>query len=80
MVNRVVPSAQLLDAASEMARTMIAGAPGMPQAIKSIIDRCSHVAVGEAIKLERSVSLDHANSGEQALQFNHVGGSRSKSD
>jgi len=78
MVNRVVPSAQLLDVASDMARAMLAGAPGMPRQIKSIIDRCSRESMGEAMKLGRAIADEQVDRGEQELKFNHVGGARVK--
>ncbi|MEP7222961.1 MAG: enoyl-CoA hydratase-related protein [Novosphingobium sp.] len=76
MVNRVVPAAQLLEVASDMARAIVAGAPGLPWEMKSIIDRCSHLPTGEALQLERSIRDERADRARTPLLFKHMGGSR----
>ena len=73
MVNRVVPSERLLDEAVGIARAIVAGAPGLPHALKSIIDRCNSVPMGEGLELAGVISREQANNVGDTLQFGHMG-------
>ena len=76
LVNRTVPADELLDAACEMAQAIVAGAPGLPVEMKSLIDHVSAVALGEAIPLERQMGDARAQKAGLELSFAHVGKSR----
>lgn len=80
MVNRVVPSERLLDVAEEIARAIVAGAPGLPPALKAIIDQCNNLPMGEGLKLAGVISREQAGHLENALHFGHMGKGSAETD
>lgn len=52
IVNRVVPDDELINAAMTMARSILANAPGVTEAIGSLIDEGFDLALGDALELE----------------------------
>lgn len=76
LVNRVVPAAELLDVACDIARLIVSGAPGLPQETKALIDGGSMLTLEEAIAFERRIGLERQERSGSALSFAHVGRSR----
>ena len=76
LVNRVVPAAELLEVACDMARVIVNGAPGMPAETKALIDGGSLLTLEEAITFERRVGLERQERSGRALSFAHVGRGR----
>lgn len=76
LVNRVVPRADLLDTACEMARTIVAGAPGLPAETKALIDAVSKVSLGDGIMLEQQIGIEKGARAKGNLSFAHMGKSR----
>ena len=60
IVNRIVPDAELMDAALALAESMLAAAPGMLEAYKALIDDGARLPLGQALALES----------DRALRFN----------
>lgn len=77
LVNRVVPDAELLDAAKAMARMILAGAPAIAAPTKALIDGNSLLTLDDALAFERDYVSDRnlAAAGD-ALLFDHVGAGR----
>ena len=74
LVNRVVPDADLLDAARAMARMIVAGAPGIAAPTKALIDGNSLRTLGDALAFERAFVSDHNLGADgDGLHFGHVG-------
>lgn len=74
LANRVVPDAELLDAARAMARMIVGGAPGIAGPTKALIDGNSMRPLREALRHERDFTMARnleATPGE--LRFDHVG-------
>lgn len=76
LVNRVVPCADLLDVACDMAKAIVGGAPGLPAETKALIDSVSMVALGEGIILEQQIGNKKAGGAKGNLSFAHMGKSR----
>ena len=76
LVNRVVPAAELLDTACEMARAIVAGVQGMPAETKSLIDKVSKVSLAEGLLLEERIGFERQARSGDALTFAHMGQSR----
>lgn len=76
LVNRVVPAAELLDAACDMARAIVTGAPGLPEETKSLIDKGSLLPLGEALAFEQQVGFGRQQKIGRALSFEHMGRSK----
>lgn len=79
LINRVVPDAELFDAAKAMARMILSGAPRMAAPTKALIDSNAMLPLGQALAFEREFS-ERRNLGQasDALQFGHVGSARGK--
>lgn len=76
LVNHVVPRADLLDAACEMARTIVAGAPGLPAETKALIDGVSRLTLADGIILEQQIGFERQARIGRNLSFDHMGKSR----
>jgi len=76
LVNRVVPRADLLDVACEVAKAIVGGAPGLPSETKSLIDSVSRVTLGEGIVLEQQIGHEKVAGAKGNLSFAHMGKSR----
>ena len=77
LVNRVAPSAELLESACEMARLIATGAPGLPAETKALIDGGSMLPLEAALEFERRFSSRRHEVSGSSLSFDHVGISRS---
>ncbi|MBY8824294.1 enoyl-CoA hydratase-related protein [Sphingomonas colocasiae] len=74
LVNRVVPDAELLEAARAMARMIVSGAPGIAAPTKALIDGNSMRPLGESLKFERAFAAGrNLGTAPGNLQFDHVG-------
>ena len=73
LVNRVVPAAELLDVACDIARSIGGGAPGIAAETKSLIDRVSLVPAAEGLKLESEIGFERQARSGRSLSFAHVG-------
>ncbi|MEO7690296.1 MAG: enoyl-CoA hydratase-related protein [Sphingomonas sp.] len=76
LVNRVLPVGELLETACDMARAIVAGAPGLPEETKSLIDKVSHVSMAEGFILEERAGYERQARSGRALSFAHVGQSK----
>jgi len=77
LVNRVVPDAELLDAAKAMARMILAGAPGIAASTKALIDGNSMRTLSDALAFEgQYASGRNLDAAGQDLRFDHVGTGR----
>ena len=77
LINRVTPSAELLDASCELARLIVTGAPGLPAETKALIDGNSLLPLEAALEFEKHFSSNRSRVSGSELSFNHVGKSRS---
>jgi len=59
LLNRVVPSALLLETCRALAKDMISCQPGMVRAYKDVIDRGFAVSFGDGREVERSANREH---------------------
>lgn len=75
LVNRVVPAAELMDCACEMARTIAAGKVE-PGETKSLIDRVSMVPLAEGLVLEEQIGFERQARSGHDLSFAHMGQKR----
>ena len=76
LVNRVVPQAELLDPACEMARAIVAGAPGLPGETKALIDGVSRLTLAEGLVLEQQIGFERQARSGRDLSFAHMGKSK----
>lgn len=76
LVNRVVPTSDLLDTAREMARAIVGGAPGIPAETKALIDKVSLVSMEQGIELEAQIGFERQARSGRSLSFAHVGQSK----
>ncbi|MEO7331900.1 MAG: hypothetical protein ABI193_25210, partial [Minicystis sp.] len=75
LVNRVVPAAELIDVACEMARTIAAGKTE-PGETKSLVDRVSMVPMAEGLVLEEQIGFERQARSGRDLSFAHAGKAR----
>lgn len=76
LVNRVLPAAELLDAACDMARAIMAGAAGLAEETKALIDKVSRVSLAEGLLLEQQIGFERQARSGGSLTFGHMGRSR----
>lgn len=72
LVNRVVPAAELIDVACEMAHTIVAGKTE-PSETKSLVDMVSMVPLAEGLVLEERMGFERQARSGQDLSFAHMG-------
>ncbi|MEP7351501.1 MAG: enoyl-CoA hydratase-related protein [Sphingorhabdus sp.] len=75
LVNRVVPAAELIDVACEMARTIVTGKTE-PGETKSLVDRVSMVPIAEGLVLEEQIGFERQARSGRDLSFAHAGQAR----
>lgn len=76
LVNRVVPRTELLDVACEMAKAIVAGAPGLPSETKALIDSVSRISLADGIVLEQQIGRERGARAAKTLSFAHMGKSK----
>lgn len=69
LVNHVVPDERLLAEARALAASIVAGAPGMPSAMKHLIDGVSRLSLAEALEFERETSAAGPGQTSAELDF-----------
>ncbi|MGE0830798.1 MAG: enoyl-CoA hydratase [Hyphomonadaceae bacterium] len=74
LVNRVVPDAELLQTARDLAKQMIANYPGILPKLKKLMNEGSALPLGEALKFERAYATEvSASITPDAINVKNVG-------